>query len=304
MGLRRLVPWWLLIAAKIVLARLPLGYSFWKRLGVFEHGNMNQPARALETYLMHAKTAGAIPDPAKRAREDFAVLELGPGDSVFTAQIAKAHGAVRVWLVDAGPFATTDPTAYTAMADYLKAQNYKLPFASQFSDFQDVLAACQAEYLTDGVASLAKIPSDSVDFCLSNAVLEHIPQGDFSRLASELKRLLKPDGVCVHRVDLKDHLGGGLNNLRFSAATWEGPLLSNSGFYTNRIRYAEILAMFDQAGFSCEVTRKVTWDKLPIARSALAEEYQRLPDEDLLVSGFDVILRHKGRGPCVASRAL
>jgi SAM-dependent methyltransferase len=293
MGLRKQVPWWLRMAAKIVLARLPIGYSFWKRLGLFEHGDMNQPARALETYLMHTKTAGGVPNPARPAREDFAVLELGPGDSVFTALIARAHGAARVWLVDAGPFATTDPTAYTAMADYLRAQNYQLRFVSQFTDFQDVLAACKAEYLTDGVASLAKIPSDSVDFCLSNAVLEHIPQGDFSRLAGELRRLLKPDGVCVHRVDLKDHLGGGLNNLRFSAGTWESPLFSRSGFYTNRIRYAEMLAMFEQAGFSCEVTRKVTWERLPMARSSLAEEFQTLPDEDLLVSGFDVVLRHK-----------
>lgn len=293
MVMRKQVPWWLRIAAKIVLARLPIGYSFWKRFGLFEHGDINQPARALEIYLMHAKTAGVVTNPVKPSHKDFAVLELGPGDSVFMALVARALCASRVWLVDAGPFATTDPTAYTAMADYLKAQNYQLPFASQFADFKDVLSACQAEYLTDGVSSLTKIPSGSVDFCLSNAVLEHIPQRDFARLVSELKRLLKPDGVCVHRVDLKDHLGGGLNNLRFSADTWESPLFSNSGFYTNRIRYAEMLAMFDQSGFSCEVTRKLTWNKIPIARSALAEEFLTLPDEDLLVSGFDVVLRHK-----------
>lgn len=211
---------------------------------------MNQPARALQNYLMHVQTAG-LPASPRFVAEDFNVLEFGPGDSVFTAMVAKAMGAGRVWLVDAGPFATTEPKAYAAMAEYLQAQHYQLPFASQFTDFQDVLAASHAEYLTDGVASLPKIPSHSVDFCLSNAVLEHIPKGDFPRLAIELKRLLKPEGVCVHRVDLKDHLGGGLNNLRFSAATWEGRLFSSSGFYTNRIRYAEMLAMFEQAGFCC-----------------------------------------------------
>jgi SAM-dependent methyltransferase len=292
MDLRKQVPWRLRIAAKIVLARLPFGYSFWKRLGLFEHGDMNQPARALETYLMHAKTAG-LPTSPQSVAEDFNVLELGPGDSVFTAMLAKAMGAGGVWLVDAGPFATTEPTAYAAMAEYLQTQHYQLPFSTTFTDLQSVLAACNAEYLTDGVNSLVRITSHSIDFCLSNAVLEHIPKGDFPRLASELKRLLKPEGVCVHRVDLKDHLGGGLNNLRFSAATWEGPLFSRSGFYTNRIRYAEMLAVFEQAGFTCEVARKVTWDKLPMARSALAEEFQTLTDEDLLVSGFDLVLRHK-----------
>ncbi len=286
------MPWWLRVAAKIVLARLPVGYSFWKRLGLFEHGDMNQPARALETYLMHAKAA-SLPTSPQSVAEDFNVLELGPGDSVFTAMVARAVGAGRVWLVDAGPFATTAPTAYSAMADYLQTQHYQVPYSAEITNLQGVLSACHAEYLTDGVASLAKIPPHSVDFCFSNAVLEHIPKGDFSRLVRELKRLLKPGGVCVHRVDLKDHLGGGLNNLRFSAAIWEGPLLSRSGFYTNRIRYAEMLAVFEQAGFTCEVARKITWDKLPIARSSLADEFQTLPDDDLLVSGFDVVLRHK-----------
>jgi SAM-dependent methyltransferase len=288
MGFKKQMPWWMRITAKIVLARLPIDYSFWKRLGLFEHGDMNQPERALETYLMHARTGGLG---ALSLRKGLTVLELGPGDSLFTALIAKANGASHVYLVDVGPFATTDLAAYVAMAEYLESQNYKLPFAPQFTDFQNVLIACNADYLTQGVASLAKVPSHSVDFCFSNAVLEHIPKGDFLYLVSELKRLLKSDGVCVHRVDLKDHLGGGLNNLRFSEVVWEGPLFSRSGFYTNRIRYAEMLNMFERAGFSCEVTRKITWDNLPIVRSALSAEFKSLPDANLLVSGFDVVLR-------------
>jgi SAM-dependent methyltransferase len=290
MKVRHSVPWWVRIGAKIVLSRLPISYDLWKRLGFFEHGDMNQPARALETYLIHAKSA----DFTYPISGDFNVLELGPGDSIFTALIAKAHGASRVWLVDAGPFATTDPKAYGAMAAHLRTKNYHLPFESNFSDFKDVLAKCNCLYLTEGVFSLAHIPDKSVDFCFSNAVLEHIPQNDFYRLASELRRVLKPNGICVHRVDLKDHLGGSLNNLRFSAFTWEGPLFRRSGFYTNRIRYSEMLGIFEQVGFNCDVLRKVTWDKLPIAKSALSDQFKKLPDKDLLVSGFDVVLRLKG----------
>lgn len=77
--------------------------------------------------------------------------------------------------------------------------------------------------------------------------------GATRKLADELGRVLKPDGICVHRVDLNDHLGGCLNNLRFTDAIWESVLFRESGFYANR----------------------------------------RLTDEDLLVSGFDLVLRHK-----------
>lgn len=54
-----------------------------------------------------------------------------------------------------------------------------------------------------------------------------------------------------------------------------------------------MLKIFERAGFDCQVPRKVTWDNLPIARSSLAELFQSLSDDDLLVSGFDVVLRPK-----------
>ena len=106
-------------------------------------------------------------------------------------------------------------------------------------------------------------------------------------------RVLKPDGVCVHRVDLADHLGGALNNLRFSEAVWEGRLFPRSGFYTNRIRFSKMLEIFEQAGFNYEVPRKAIWTSLPTARAVMAKEFQALSDSDLIISGFDLILRHK-----------
>lgn len=284
------LPWWGRIAAKVILARFPIRYTLWKRLGLFQHGDMNLPARALETYLMHAQTAGLSVRLPETSGKNYTVLELGPGDSVFTALVAKAIGAEQIWLVDAGPYAMTEPAQYTAMADYLKNRGFSLPFVTTFSNLQEVLTLCNSIYLTDGVTSLRQIPDQSIDFCFSNAVLEHIPKRDFPRLAIELKRVLRLGGVCVHRVDLQDHLGGGLDNLRFSDARWEGKLFSLSGFYTNRIRYSEMLRIFKQAGFDCQTTRKITWDVLPIARDALAVEFQQLPDEDLLVRGFDVVL--------------
>jgi len=81
---------------------------------------------------------------------------------------------------------------------------------------------------------LAQIPTEGIDFCFSNAVLEHVDKSDFSRMVKELFRVLKPGGASSHRVDLKDYLGGGLNHLRFSENRWEGKLFKSSGFYTMR----------------------------------------------------------------------
>jgi len=46
--------------------------------------------------------------------------------------------------------------------------------------------------------------------------------------------------MCSHRVDLRDHFGSALNNLRFSDKKWELDWIANSGFYTNRIRLQEM----------------------------------------------------------------
>jgi hypothetical protein len=38
------VPWQLKIAAKLVLARLPLPYHLWKKIGLFKQGGWNGPS--------------------------------------------------------------------------------------------------------------------------------------------------------------------------------------------------------------------------------------------------------------------
>lgn len=295
--IRKAVPWWLRIGAKIVLARLPLPYSCWKRLRLFEHGDMDQPNRALDTFLEHCRTAGVLEEGSvsrlKAQNNGFTVIELGPGDSLSTAVIAKSLGASRTWLVDVAPFATMDMNTYAALFRYLQRKGLAEPLTIVPQKVADMLEMCHGDYLTDGVRSLLHLPSASVDYCFSNAVLEHIPKGDFVMLASELFRVLEPDGVSVHRVDLKDHLGGGLNNLRFSEATWEGSLFRSSGFYTNRIRFGEMVEVFERAGFESRLPRVVRWERLPTPKAKMDASFRSLPDGDLMVSGFDIVLKRK-----------
>lgn len=294
--LRRNVPWWARIAAKIVMARLPVPYRFWKRLRLFEHGTMDRPAIALSTLLEHARTAGLIDTsqapPRFVKREDFAMLEIGPGDSMASGIAAHALGARRTVLIDAGDYATREPSHYDAILAHLAERGYSIPRPNGPDNIAALLDACTVRYFTQGVDSLAKIPSSSIDFCFSNAVLEHIAKAEFERLAREMQRVLRPNGVCVHRVDFMDHLGGGLNNLRFREQTWEGPLFAKSGFYTNRIRPMAMRELFEAAGFHCEVTRAERWPVVPIDRRALAQPFQSLPDEELRILGMDLRLRH------------
>ena len=127
----------------------------------------------------------------------------------------------------------------------------------------------------------------------SEAVFEHIQLSDFDNMLVELKRILKPNGLISNRIDLRDHLERNLNNLRFSRKMWESNFMKKSGFYTNRIRYSQMLNIFKNKGFNVESDVIETWDKLPIPRSKLSSDFIYLSDKDLCVKVFDVLLHSR-----------
>lgn len=280
------MPWYGKIVAKLVLSRLPSGYSMWRKLNLFAHGAMHKPDYAYDVFRQHFERSRF-----SRKEGGFVALEFGPGDSLLSAIVTTAHGASRCYLVDAGAFATNDMTSYRGMASFLRFRNLQAPDLDKVKDVSGVLKLCNASYGIRGLSSLRDIPSESVDFVYSHAVLEHIRRHEFLDTMRELRRLLRPGGACSHRIDLKDHLGGALNNMRISSYWWEKEWMASSGFYTNRLRYSEMIELFRQAGFAVEMVATSRWDDAPTPRTSIAKEFRGLSDEDLLVKGFDVLLR-------------
>lgn len=278
--------WGLKVLAKLVLSRIPIGYSVFRRVGIFRHGAMDSPCYALKVFQTHFG----------RARErglmaPFTVLEIGPGDSVASAILARSVGASATWLVDAGNYATDDMRLYAQTIQLAQAAGLAVPYDLKMDDLSSLLTSCHARYLSTGLRTFAEIPAGSIDFIWSQAVLEHVRVAEIGQLIGEMYRVLRPGGIASHRVDLRDHLGGSLNNLRFSDALWESPLMAESGFYTNRVRYGEMLDLFRRPGFEIEVLGADQWPVVPVARRAMAKRFRGLSDSDLRVSGFDVILR-------------
>jgi SAM-dependent methyltransferase len=279
------VPWQLKIAAKIVLARLPLSYHSWEKIGLFKQGAMERPEYALRIFRRHFDAAGL----AGKA-DEFVGLELGPGDSLCSALIAKTFGGSRTFLVDVESCASTDLRVYRRMEAHLRQLGMYPPNLDHCRTMDEVAEACGAEYMTEGLDSLRKIPSASVDFVWSNAVLPYVRRNQFVLTLQELRRVQRQGGVASHTIPIKDIIGGKLNDLRFGAGIWESPLMANSRFYTNRLRYLELLRLFREAGFEPEVVREICWKTLPIPRRKMAKEFAQLSEEDLQVSEFDVLL--------------
>ena len=280
------MPWWGKIAAKVILSRLPFDYRSFASAGMFRHGGMDRADYALRVVSAHVEQAG-LSD-----LDDRTCLELGPGDAVSSALVAHALGARHTYLVDVGAFASDDMALYRDQAAALRRAGCEVVDIDDCATVDTLLDRVGGVYLTRGLASLRSLPDACIDFCWSQAVLEHIRLAEFDETLRELARLLKPAGVGSHRVDLKDHLAASLNNLRFSRARWEQDWLAASGFYTNRIRHTDMLERFARAGFDAQVAGVDRWAQLPLPPTVLDGEFAELPLEELLVRGFDVVLRH------------
>lgn len=279
------IPWWGKIGAKLFLSRLPLGYAVWQRLGLFRHGDMDASDYAIRVFQSHSEKSGFSNHLSGKT-----ILELGPGDSIASAIIATAYGA-RAIIVDAGRFVREETVPYIELERVLAEKGLHPADLSGCRDIDEILDRCGAKYLTEGLKNLKKIEDESVDLIFSQAVLEHVRRHEFLETIQECRRILRPGGICSHQVDLRDHLGGGLSNLRFSEGVWESEFFTKSGFYTNRIQYSQMLNMFRQVGFQVQVTDVRRWETLPTRRNKLSTEFRYLPEDELCISGFDVLLR-------------
>lgn len=281
------LPWPLLVVAKLFLSRLPVPYRVWKRLNLFVFGRMEDPDYALGVFRKHFEISSF-----GRKTGGFRALEIGPGDSLLSAVIARSYGAERCDLIDAGDFAHAPLANYLAMTAKLQADGrIGAPNLDGCQSVNDVLARCQAKYWTQGLQSLAHIKSGSVDFIWSHTVLQHVRLAEFREYMRELRRVIRADGVSSHLFDIRDFMGGALNHLRFPAGIWESAWMASSGFYSNRLRYSELLEIFESAGFDVELASVDRWLTLPTPVRKMSSPFREMDEENLGVSGFHVVLR-------------
>jgi SAM-dependent methyltransferase len=283
-ALRAAVPWWAKAAVKLGMAYVPYNYFLLRAVGLARHGGMDLPEFAFDTFHRHYSR---VDFPTKG--NGFTALELGPGDSLFNALIAKAHGASGSCFVDVGPFAHTDMGLYRNMADYLRRRGLPAPEIPPAATFDDLLRICNAQYGSEGLASLRKLPDESFDFIFSNGVIQSIQIEQVPHTLRELRRLLRPGGVSVHSIELRDTMGQSLHHLRFSKKVWESNWFKKAGFHTNRLRLSELVELHREAGFDTVFDEINRWPKLPVPREKLARPYRDMDEDDLRVATVRLI---------------
>lgn len=284
--LKKIKLWRTRIVLKLILSRLPIKYKTWAKFGVFKHGAMDNYLYAWQVLVKHSSQL--------KNSSNWKGLELGPGDGMLSSLLAPAAGSSGLTLLDADDFAHRDLELYRQNIENFSKTfpRITLPTISFDSDINDMLLSVNGVYLSKGLESLKILNDSSYDLIFSQAVLEHIRQHEFEQVIKECYRLLSPNGVMSHVIDFKDHLGGGLNNMRFSSNLWEREWFAQeSGFYTNRIKLSRIILISEKIGFNVKIKNSKYWDKLPIKKSQLAIEFHNLSHDDLITSGSHLIMQ-------------
>ena len=121
------------------------------------------------------------------------------------------------------------------------------------ADFDRLLSMMNVSYLAPADAGSLNLESQSVDYHVSYTVLEHIPPDDLRQVLREGARVLVPDGLFVHFVDLSDHFSqaddsiASINFLRFSAQVWSR-YAGNRYMYHNRLRLDDFQQILSSSG--------------------------------------------------------
>ncbi|MCP9236154.1 class I SAM-dependent methyltransferase [Lewinella sp. JB7] len=137
-------------------------------------------------------------------------------------------------------------------------------------------------------ATRLDFPDDHFDLICSNNTFEHVYPKVLARILGEFKRVVKPNGVMSHFVDLSDHFAhldssiNIYNFLRFSHRQWA--MLDNSIQPQNRLRWPDYLAMYAALGIPVR-EQEVRPGNLANLRSVpVHADIGPYPDEELAIS--------------------
>ncbi|HQU32564.1 MAG: methyltransferase domain-containing protein [Planctomycetia bacterium] len=117
----------------------------------------------------------------------------------------------------------------------------------------EFLNLCQISYIAPGDAADTRLPDNSIDFHTSYTVFEHIPIDILREIIGEGNRIIRKNGLFVHRIDYSDHFShsdksiSAINFLQYGDDEWQ-KYAGNRYMYMNRLRHDDFIILFESAG--------------------------------------------------------
>lgn len=169
------------------------------------------------------------------------------------------------------------------------------------SNPKNFLKEANIKYLAPYNAANTFLSDESIDYHISNSVLEHITKDDIELILLEGKRILKHDGAILHFISLSDHFQhqdssiSTINFLRYSDTEWDY-LAGNQFAYTNRLRASDFTKLFSDLSFKIlKIESETDSEALTKLKGGLKinNKFLSYKKEDICITSLRVMLRRK-----------
>lgn len=229
--------------------------------------------------------------------------EFGAGYDLLIPILNSLNGFKRLECVDirelANPFLLNDTIRRLIIHEEKINPTLDLNSIPVFkeSDYKDVLKKyLNINYIAPGDARAINLPTDSIDYTLSNATMEHIPKNDLYQILKESFRILSPGGIMTNIIDYRDHFSFSdksiniYNFLKYSKAEWDK--MNPDIMYQNRLRHKDYMEMINEIGFeileeNVDLSSKDLFD----INQVHPEFKDKYTEDELCISGSFLVLR-------------
>lgn len=165
------------------------------------------------------------------------------------------------------------------------------------------LDLCRVDYVAPGDAADTCLPDRSIDFHTSYTVFEHIPLEVLRQILEEGNRIIKNDGLFIHRIDYSDHFShsdksiSAINFLQYADLEWKR-YADNRYMYMNRLRHDDFISLFESVGQSIiEAQPTIDQRSHELLRSGslqLNERFSSKSEDVLAITGAWIISQKNG----------
>lgn len=194
-------------------------------------------------------------------------------------------------------------TLFGSLVDRTRFDDLMKLARSQKLSVAKFLDLCQITYIAPGDAAHTNLPKQHIDFHTSYTVFEHIPPNVLVDILKEGNRIIKENGLFVHRIDYSDHFShsdkniSAINFLQFSDDAW-AKYAANRYMYMNRLRHDDALHLFESSGHTINSTEptvdKRSEDLLRVQGVGLDKRFSSKPKEILAISGSWIVTEKNG----------
>jgi SAM-dependent methyltransferase len=222
------------------------------------------------------------------------LVEVGPGHTLGVGVCLLLAGAARLDAIDTVRYARSAPDAESVRDLWRRSVEAGLMDATATDpDASPADAIERLEYQVIGGGEPWPLPSGERDIVYSFSVLEHVR--DLRRVVGESHRVLRPGGLSIHEIDLRDHYNLGpeedwLAFLRFDDRQWDRMTSARSA-WCNRMRAPELRSAFAELFELVEFDEQTATLPAGFDHEAIAPRFRRFDADELSIASVWVVAR-------------